>query len=245
MWIDPLVFFDEGSYVLRRHVVHANLYDRQRWEWTYNVTPRMCSIIWDTIEPEQNIPGNPLPKHLLWALMFMNLYLTETIITALAKADPKTFRKWTWLFIEAIDAKTHDVIRFERRLENRQGNVCTISVDGVDFLILEQFHTCMWNNKKRWEGYYTKITAIILEQFRLVLPKRSVLLLEIKPTPIENALASAVSIGFVTVDEEAGNLSFAFDVPYINIFALIQSNRNRMVIMGSIFVFTIKDLLRT
>lgn len=63
------------------------------------------------------------------------------------------------------------------------------------------------------DGVVTKITAIILEQFRLVLPKRSVLLLEIKPTPIENALAVAVSIGFVTVDEEASNLSFAFDVP--------------------------------
>lgn len=86
MWIDPSVFFDAGSYVLRRHVVYGNLYDGQRWEWTFNATPRMCSIIWDTINPEQSIPGNPLPKHLLWALMFMNLYLTETIITALAKA---------------------------------------------------------------------------------------------------------------------------------------------------------------
>lgn len=139
---------------MRRHVVYGNLYDAQRWEWTFNATPRMCSITWDTIKPEENMQGNPLPKHLTWALMFMNLYLTEVISTSLAGADEKTFRKWVWLFVEAIEAKTYDVIRFERRLENRNGNVCTISVDGVDFAIMEPRPN--WNNKRRWSGYFSE-----------------------------------------------------------------------------------------
>ena len=42
------------------------------------------------------------PEHLLWALLFLKLYELEPVNASLARCDEKTFRKWSWLFVEAI-----------------------------------------------------------------------------------------------------------------------------------------------
>ena len=147
MWIHPSVFTHAGNQIMRRHTVHSGAGDEARWGWTFNASPRQCSIFWDHIEPENNMPGKPEPKHLLWALMFLNLYLTEHINKILAKADESTFRLWVWRFVRCFSAKAPETIRLSNRFEGRNGNVCLMSVDGVDFSIFEPIPF--------WTGYFS------------------------------------------------------------------------------------------
>ena len=38
----------------------------------------------------------------MWALLFLKLYEIEPVNASLVRCDEKTFRKWSWLFVEAI-----------------------------------------------------------------------------------------------------------------------------------------------
>jgi len=49
------------------------------------------------------LPEGGSLEHLMWTLMFMKVYGKERAMSVLAGGvDPQTFRKWVWLFIEAI-----------------------------------------------------------------------------------------------------------------------------------------------
>ena len=58
------------------------------------------------------------------SLLFMNLYPTDGMIKTLTGADPKTFRKWVWKFMNAMSDMTPEVFQLARRFENRKG-MCT------------------------------------------------------------------------------------------------------------------------
>jgi len=52
------------------------------------------------------------PKHLLWALHLMKVYNpTEEVLAARMKCDAKTFRKYSWFFIEAISREAPKLVR--------------------------------------------------------------------------------------------------------------------------------------
>ena len=42
------------------------------------------------------------PKHLLWALIFLKTYSTESSLAVAIGADEKTLRKWIFIIIYAI-----------------------------------------------------------------------------------------------------------------------------------------------
>lgn len=140
------IFLYAGNYILRRHNVLDHLDKDKRFAWTFNATPVICAILWDQICPMVNVPG-ATPTHFMWTLLFMNLYPTDGMIKTLTGADPKTFRKWVWKFMDAMSDMTPEVFQLARRFENRKG-MCTISVDGVDFII--------WEPRPFNEKYYSK-----------------------------------------------------------------------------------------
>ena len=50
-------------------------------------------------------------KHLLWALFFLKVYETEeNSANAVGKVDEKTYREWSWRFVEAISYLECDVV---------------------------------------------------------------------------------------------------------------------------------------
>lgn len=74
------------------------------------------------------------PKHLLWACMFMKLYLPEDVLSCLLGTTKPTMRKWVWLIIEQLALYSIKVIDFSKRKRNLPANaVASISVDGTDF----------------------------------------------------------------------------------------------------------------
>ena len=44
-------------------------------------------------------------------MMFMKIYSQEHIHASLAGVDEKTFRKWSWIFIDAIAGLEYEVVR--------------------------------------------------------------------------------------------------------------------------------------
>ena len=63
----------------------------------------VCAEAWVRIYPELS-NGNKFlrKKHLLWALLFLKLYSTESIHAGLVGCDEKTFSKWVWKVVAAL-----------------------------------------------------------------------------------------------------------------------------------------------
>jgi hypothetical protein len=68
----------------------------------FNASPDVCSHVWEYVSYYELKPRKALPKHLLWALIFLKSYATEPFLAGLVGASEKTFRKWIWLMIETI-----------------------------------------------------------------------------------------------------------------------------------------------
>ena len=58
----------------------------------FGVSPTVCIDIWN----RSNMDNTLEPKHLLWGLLFLKVYTTETPLCALAGVSRKTYRKWMW-----------------------------------------------------------------------------------------------------------------------------------------------------
>jgi len=101
----------------------------------YGRTPEEVSELWDLCSPHIN---KPKIRHLFWTLMFMKLYISQDVLCVMLDTTLPTLQKWTWVWIEAIAMRHHDVIRWEKRLRNLPKDAwCSITVDGTDFQIGE------------------------------------------------------------------------------------------------------------
>jgi hypothetical protein len=76
--------------------------DRQ-FKALFGTTAQVCVTLWELMSPETSMPKNARPKHLLWALLLLKVYGTETVLSSLVGGTTeKTYRKWAWCFIEGI-----------------------------------------------------------------------------------------------------------------------------------------------
>jgi hypothetical protein len=72
---------------------------------------KVWSMLWeDGLRPEKI-----KPKHLLWTLYFLKVYSREApgcsaVGGSKGAIDPKTLRKWVWLFIERIAKLADEVV---------------------------------------------------------------------------------------------------------------------------------------
>jgi hypothetical protein len=71
--------------------------------------------LWEMIEKGDLLPEKSKPKHLLWTLYFLKVYPREgpgcsAVGGSGGAVDPKTLRKWVWLFVERIDELADDVV---------------------------------------------------------------------------------------------------------------------------------------
>jgi hypothetical protein len=63
----------------------------------FGLTPMNCYRMWQLVGDDKCDP-----KHLLWALMFLRMYLQEDVICTIVGESKNTVRKWTWRLIEKI-----------------------------------------------------------------------------------------------------------------------------------------------
>jgi hypothetical protein len=72
-------------------------------------------VVWDMLEEGGLCPDKSHSKHLLWMLYFLKVYPSEgprcSAVGGLKGAiEPKTMRKWVWLFLEHIAELVDDVV---------------------------------------------------------------------------------------------------------------------------------------
>jgi len=85
------------------------------WRFTdmFGTSPAVVAFIWNRLRPYETLDetAGMQPKHMLWGLLLMKVYGKEEQHCALAGGvDKKTFRKWAWLFIEAISSLEPEVV---------------------------------------------------------------------------------------------------------------------------------------
>ena len=76
------------------------LCEKRRFRAMFGVSALVCSVIRNRLL--RKIPDGASPVRLLWALMFLKVYRSEATNWTISKADEKTFRKWSWRFVELI-----------------------------------------------------------------------------------------------------------------------------------------------
>lgn len=127
----------------------------------FGVPIPVITDVWNKIESTIDFSGGALPKHLLWAMLFLKLYSTEEVHCALVGwPTRKTFRKWTWFFLGVMDAVlSADVIKLEKRFLGFDGSTnCLISVDGTHCPVNEP-----WPFEKKWYSHKFNGPAVAYE----------------------------------------------------------------------------------
>lgn len=103
----------------------------------YGLSPQILAESWDLIRSKLE---GAKPKHLLWACMFMKLYLPEDVMCILLATSKPTLRKWVWKVIESLALASRDIIDWSKRKRNLPKNaISSVSVDGTDFKTQEPY----------------------------------------------------------------------------------------------------------
>jgi hypothetical protein len=77
----------------------------RRFAAHFGITPRHCAYLWCFVEEAvKKKDAVADKKHLLWCLNLLKTADTEHCMAGRWRADEKTIRKWTRLFLEAISS---------------------------------------------------------------------------------------------------------------------------------------------
>ena len=146
--VSPDEFLRLGNEMTGRVRRPRNKTELGRFRSVFGAGPNICSIVWGMIISQTTLVNGAMPVHMLWAFMFMKLYCSESVLSALAGGvHEQTFRKWAWYFVEEIANLQYRVILWKNRFIGDVGNTCLVSIDGTDFRIYQ------W--KPFWKGWYS------------------------------------------------------------------------------------------
>lgn len=104
MELDPAGFESLGRDLAGYKTSHCYDTKRRRFVSFFGIEACLVSRLWSMLiqHGKLAILRSPKPIHLLWALMFLQVYDTEERNAARCKCDEKTFRKWAWWYAEAV-----------------------------------------------------------------------------------------------------------------------------------------------
>jgi len=118
-------------------VTHSTMSGMRKFRALFGCTPKICEYIWDYLEIALLHPPGAKPFHMLCALLFLKQYCIEELNSIITHLDPKTYRKWVWIYVELI-AYHVPVIDFESRFDGaKSGATCFTSLDCTDCPIQE------------------------------------------------------------------------------------------------------------
>ena len=137
----------------------------------FGVSSKMIAIIWNKIweslsqkEIHSLKKENVKFKYLLYALVFLKVYGTEEIhCSILDWPSAKTFREWSWYFVEKIAGLKRRTIKLRNRfggfkIGDEVRTNCFISVDCTDCPIFEP-----WPFDTKWFSHKTNGPALKYE----------------------------------------------------------------------------------
>lgn len=101
--LSPEAFVAEASLMLSRQGMKTVRKASERdFRSLFGVSPVVASLLFADID--KIVQFRAQAKHLLWALLFLKVYSTEAIHCAIAGADPKTFRKLSYVYTRALSS---------------------------------------------------------------------------------------------------------------------------------------------
>ncbi|KAI2493259.1 hypothetical protein MHU86_21296 [Fragilaria crotonensis] len=145
----PDTFISEARRLLKSNAnLGAGVPDRD-FRSHFGVSPTVCFMIWEKCK-SSFLVHNVLPRHLLWALMFLKIYATEDVLSTIAAFSVPS----------KIDIKVVLLLTAYARFDGRTGfdltggKTCKVTVDGVDFPIEEPtpFDSQWFSHKFRGPG---------------------------------------------------------------------------------------------
>ncbi len=92
------LFYQIGCKYINHNTARSLYVGVRKFKAHFGVSSRICEILWNRI----NRPRHILPKHLLWALLFLKSYNTENIMSTILKHDEKTIRLYVWTVIDLL-----------------------------------------------------------------------------------------------------------------------------------------------
>lgn len=78
----------------------TNTRSERGYKAKFGASPDVCCDLWERLQPTR--PKKSLPKHLLWAMLFLKLYATEPVLSDMVGTTRKTFRHWSWRLVQSI-----------------------------------------------------------------------------------------------------------------------------------------------
>lgn len=93
------IFWNEGLNYANHDTECSRLTGYRKFRCFYGISPDVCATLWNKIKDKH--PGSE-PKHLLWCMLFLKNYHKEHVNAAITNVDEKTFRLWTWRFVEHL-----------------------------------------------------------------------------------------------------------------------------------------------
>jgi hypothetical protein len=85
----------------------------ESWKAFFGTTPVVAADIWNRLDPRTNILPGSHPRHLLYGFLLLKVYSTEKVHGKIVGVDEKTFRQWSWVFVDAISGLLGEVVSLQ------------------------------------------------------------------------------------------------------------------------------------
>ena len=104
-----LFFFEKGLSYLKKsfdkNVITST--NHRDFRAGFGVSPVVCCLVWRHICDDES---SLLPEHLLWALLFLKSYKTETVLASIVETYKKIYRKQVFKIIESISSLSEFIV---------------------------------------------------------------------------------------------------------------------------------------
>ena len=87
---------------------HGRHHDAKDFNAFFGIPPDVILYLWWLCGFKYD--SNITIERLLWALMFLKIYATYPVLSALAGVSTKTYQKWVWYVVCSIAAAFDDIV---------------------------------------------------------------------------------------------------------------------------------------
>lgn len=116
--LDAEEFQELGSSVAKIRRSSSKKVMLRRFKAEFGAPPEAVVDAWDLLMESAFLRDQladtsrpPNPDHFLWALMLLKKYSVTTTLANSVGVDEKTFRKWSWIYLEATAELDKKVVR--------------------------------------------------------------------------------------------------------------------------------------
>ena len=89
---------------------HCFSTELRRFRAFFGVSPSTCAFVWGKIRSLGWAP-RARPVHILWGLLFLNVYDPEEVIAGFLGVDEQTYREWSFVMVKVIARLKPYVVR--------------------------------------------------------------------------------------------------------------------------------------